>query len=151
MLCTGWSRGNTCFSYKNNFVYFKHKKVLITQKRRYCNAFLKKVPNYVRKIMSVRRRSSCRTHIRSLSSKSCSNIFCSSAAIYWWTASLSSSIVCGLFVFLPDTYSEPLLKVLLQHILQQCCDLLMNGKFELFNRVWSVRVHSRLEVSPQIR
>ena len=40
------------FSYKNNFVYFQHKKVLITQKRRYFNAFLKYVPNYVRKIMS---------------------------------------------------------------------------------------------------
>jgi len=26
---TGWSRGNTCFSYKNNFVYFEHEKVLI--------------------------------------------------------------------------------------------------------------------------
>jgi len=24
--CTGWSRGNACFSYKNNFVYFQHKK-----------------------------------------------------------------------------------------------------------------------------
>jgi len=36
------------------------------------------MPNYVRKIMSVRWRPSCRTHIRSLSSKSCiarSNIF----------------------------------------------------------------------------
>jgi hypothetical protein len=29
---TGWSRGNAFFSYKNNFVYFQHKKVLITQK-----------------------------------------------------------------------------------------------------------------------
>jgi hypothetical protein len=37
---TGWSRGNACFSYKNNFVYFQHKKVLITQKRKYFNAFL---------------------------------------------------------------------------------------------------------------
>ena len=50
---TYWSRGKTCFSYKNNFVYFQHK-VLITQKRRYFNAFLKYVPNYVRKIISVR-------------------------------------------------------------------------------------------------
>ena len=33
--------------------------------------FLTYVPNYVRKIMSVRRRPSCRTHIRSLFSKSC--------------------------------------------------------------------------------
>jgi hypothetical protein len=43
----GWSRGNACFSYENNFVYFQHKKVLITQKRRYFNAFLKYVQNYV--------------------------------------------------------------------------------------------------------
>ena len=68
--CTGWSRRNAWFSYKNNFVYFQHKKVLITQKRRYFNAFLKYVPNYVRK-MSVRWRPSYRTNIRSLSSKSC--------------------------------------------------------------------------------
>ena len=83
---TGWSRGNTCFSYKNNFVYFQHKKVSITQKRRYFNAFLKYVPNYIRKIMSVKW-PSCRTHIRSHSSKSCitrSNIFCGTVAISWW-------------------------------------------------------------------
>ena len=49
---TGWSRGNACFSYKNKFVYFQHKKVPITQKRRYFNAFLKYVPNYIWKIMS---------------------------------------------------------------------------------------------------
>jgi hypothetical protein len=30
---TGWSRGNACFSYKNNFVYFQHKKVKITHKK----------------------------------------------------------------------------------------------------------------------
>jgi len=35
---TEWSRGNECFSYKNNFVYFQHKKVLITQKRRQFNS-----------------------------------------------------------------------------------------------------------------
>ena len=54
--------------------------------------------------------------------------------------------------FLPDAHSEPLLKVLhhtLQHFLQQSCDFLTNGKFQLFNRAWSVHVHSRLEVSPQ--
>ena len=37
--------------------------------------------------------------------------------------------------FLPDTHSEPLLKVLhrtLQHFLQQSCDFLMNGKFQFF-------------------
>ena len=76
--CTGWSRRNSCFSYKNNFVYFQHKKVVITQKRRYFNAFLKYVQNYLLKIMSVRWRPSRRTHIRSLSSKSCiarSNFF----------------------------------------------------------------------------
>jgi len=47
------SRGKACLSYKNNFVYFQHKKVLITQKRRYFNAFLKYIPNYIWK-MSVR-------------------------------------------------------------------------------------------------
>jgi len=51
---TGWSRRNARFSYKNNFVHFQHKKVLITQKGRYFNAFLKYVPNYIQKIMSVR-------------------------------------------------------------------------------------------------
>jgi len=29
---TEWGRQNACFSYKNNFVYFQHKKVSITQK-----------------------------------------------------------------------------------------------------------------------
>jgi len=33
----------TRFSYKNNFVHFQHKKVLITQNRRYFNAFLNNV------------------------------------------------------------------------------------------------------------
>jgi len=54
--------------------------------------------------------------------------------------------------FLPDTHSEPLLKVLhrtVQHFLRQSCDFLMNGKLQLFDRAWSVCVHSRLEVSPQ--
>jgi len=54
--------------------------------------------------------------------------------------------------FLLDTHSEPLLKVLhrmFQHLLQKSCDFLTNGKFQLFDRAWSVRVHSRLEVSPQ--
>ena len=54
--------------------------------------------------------------------------------------------------FLLDTHSEPLLKVLhrtLQHFLWQSCNFLTNGKFQLFDRAWSVRVHSRLEVSPQ--
>jgi predicted ATP-grasp superfamily ATP-dependent carboligase len=37
---TGWSRGNACFSHKNNFVGFQDKTFLITQKRRYFNAFL---------------------------------------------------------------------------------------------------------------
>ena len=56
--------------------------------------------------------------------------------------------------FLPDTHSEPLLKVLhrtLHHFLRPCCDFLTNGKFELFDGAWSDRVHSRLEVSPQIQ
>ena len=51
--------------------------------------------------------------------------------------------------FLLDTHSEPLLKVLhhmLQHFLQHSCDFLTNGKFQLFGRAWSVRVHSTLEV-----
>jgi hypothetical protein len=39
MLCTGWSRGNACFSHKNTFVDFEDKMFLITQKRRYFNAF----------------------------------------------------------------------------------------------------------------
>ena len=53
--------------------------------------------------------------------------------------------------FLPDRQSKPLLKVLhrtLQHFLRQSCDFLTNGKFQLFDRTWSVRIHSRLEVSP---
>jgi hypothetical protein len=37
---TGWSTGNACFSHKNNFVDFEDKTFLITQKRRYLNAFL---------------------------------------------------------------------------------------------------------------
>jgi hypothetical protein len=53
ILCIGWSRGNACFSYKNNFVYFQHKKILITQKEGIL-MHLKYVPNNVRKIMSVR-------------------------------------------------------------------------------------------------
>ena len=104
-LYTGWNSGNARFSYKNNFVYFQHKKVLITQKSRYFNAFLKYVQTYVRKIMSVRWRLSCRTHIRSLFSKSCiarSNIFCGRAAISWRMESFSSSIVRGLFVYTLD-------------------------------------------------
>ena len=55
--------------------------------------------------MSVRRRPSCRTHIRSLSSKSCiarSNIFCGRVAISWRMESFSSSIVRGLFVYTLD-------------------------------------------------
>jgi hypothetical protein len=52
ILTTGWSRGNACFSYNNNFVYFQRKKVLIALKRRYFNAFLKYVPKYTQKIMS---------------------------------------------------------------------------------------------------
>jgi hypothetical protein len=71
-------------------------------KRRYFNAFLKYVPNYVRKIMSVRWRPSCQTHIRSLSSKSCfarSNIFCGTAAISWRMEGFSASIVRCLFVY----------------------------------------------------
>jgi hypothetical protein len=99
--CTGWSRGYACFSYKNNFVYFEHKKVLITQKRTYFNIFLKYIPNYIRKVISVRWRPSCQTHIRSHSSKSCitrSNISCGRAAIYWRMESFRSSIVGGLFV-----------------------------------------------------
>jgi len=54
--------------------------------------------------------------------------------------------------FLPDTHSKLVLKVLhrtLQHSLQQSCDFLTNGKFQLFDRAWSVRIHSRLEVTPQ--
>jgi hypothetical protein len=39
MGCIGWSRGNACFSHKNNFVDFQDKIFLITQKRRYINAF----------------------------------------------------------------------------------------------------------------
>jgi len=88
-ISTGWSRGNACFSYKNNFVYFQHKQILITQKRTNFNAFLKYVPNYVRKIM------------------------------------------CQMMSFLPDTHSEPLLKVLhltLQHFLRHSYDFLTNGK-----------------------
>jgi hypothetical protein len=54
MLVQTGAEETNVFSYKNNFVYFQHKKVLITQKRRYFNALLKYVPNYVRKIMSVR-------------------------------------------------------------------------------------------------
>ena len=53
---------------------------------------------------------------------------------------------------LPDTHSEPLLKVLhrtLQQFLRQSCSFLTNGKFQLFDRAWSVHVHSWLEVSPQ--
>ena len=100
---TGWSRGNARFSYKNNFVYFQHKKVLITPKKRYFNAFLKYIPNYVWKIMSVRWRPSCRTHIQSLYSKSCvarSNIFfCGKAANFWRMENFSFSIVRGLFVY----------------------------------------------------
>jgi hypothetical protein len=52
---------------------------------------------------------------------------------------------------LTDGHSEPLLKILhrtLQHFLRQSCDFLTNGKFQLFDRAWSVCVHSRLEVSP---
>ena len=99
-----WTRGNACFSYKNNFVYFQHK-VLITQKRRYFNAFLKYVPNYVWKIISVIWRPSCRTYIRSLSSKSCiarSNISCGRAAISWRMESFRFSIVRGLIVYSLD-------------------------------------------------
>ena len=62
--------------------------------------------------------------------------------------------VSQMMSFLPDTHLEPLLKVLhrtLQHFLRQCCDFLTNGKFEPLDCAWSVRVHSRLEVSPQIR
>jgi len=54
--------------------------------------------------------------------------------------------------FLPNTHSEPLLKVLhrtLQHFLRQSCDFLTNENFHLFDCAWSNRVHSRLEVSPQ--
>jgi hypothetical protein len=29
---TGWSRGNACFSYKNNFVDFQDKTILINKK-----------------------------------------------------------------------------------------------------------------------
>jgi len=54
--------------------------------------------------------------------------------------------------FLQDTHSEPLLNVLhrmLQHFLQHSCDFLTNGKFQLFDRAWSVREYPTLEVSPQ--
>jgi len=54
--------------------------------------------------------------------------------------------------FLPNTHSEPLLKVLhrtLQHFLRQSCDFLTNGKFQIFDCSCSNRVHSRLGVSPQ--
>ena len=52
--------------------------------------------------MSVTWCPSCWTHIRSLSSKSCitcSNIFCSTAAISWRMESFSSLVVRGLFVY----------------------------------------------------
>jgi len=56
--------------------------------------------------------------------------------------------------FFSDTQSQPLIKVLLrklQHFLRHSCDSLGNGKFQLFDRAWSVRVHSTLEVYPQKR
>jgi len=52
--------------------------------------------------MSVRWHPSCRTHIRSLSSKSCiarSKIFHGTAAISWQMESFSSLIMCGLFMY----------------------------------------------------
>jgi hypothetical protein len=67
---------------------FNIKKVLITQKRRYCNACLRTEDN-----------------------------------------------VSQMTSFLPDAHSEPLLRALhrtLQHFLQQICDFLTNGKFQLF-------------------
>jgi hypothetical protein len=54
--------------------------------------------------------------------------------------------------FLLDTHLEPLLKILhriLQHVFQHSCNFLTNGKFQLLDCSWSVRVHSCLEVSPQ--
>jgi hypothetical protein len=51
--------------------------------------------------------------------------------------------------FLLDTHLEPLLKILhriLQHAFRHSCDFLTNGKFQLLDRSWSVRVHSCLEV-----
>ena len=55
----------------------------------------------------------------------------------YYTASklLTESNVSQMMSFLPDTHSEPLLKVLhrtLQHFLWQGCDFLTNGKFQLF-------------------
>jgi hypothetical protein len=51
-----------------------------------------------------------------------------------------------------DTHLEPLLKILhriLQHVFWHSWDFMMNGKFQLLDHSWSVRVHSCLEVSPQ--
>ena len=53
--------------------------------------------------------------------------------------------------FLPETHSEHLLKVLhrtLQHFFAAVLRFLDEW---LFDRAWSVRVLSRLEVTPQIR
>ena len=50
---------------------------------------------------------------------------------------LTENNVSQMTSFLPDTHSEPLLKVLhrtLQHFLRQSCDFLTNGKFQLFVR-----------------
>jgi hypothetical protein len=49
-----------------------------------------------------------------------------------------------------DTHFEPLkiLHRILQHVFRHSCDFLMNGKFQLLDRSWSVRVHSCIEVSP---
>jgi hypothetical protein len=38
-----WSKGNACFSHKNNFVGFQDKTFLITRKRRYFSVFLTEI------------------------------------------------------------------------------------------------------------
>jgi len=60
---------------------------------------------------------------------------------FWSMYQTRTENVSQMTSFLPDTHSEPLLKVLHrmhQHFLWQCCNFLTNDKFELFDHAWSV-------------
>ena len=92
---TGWRKKNACFSNNCNFVYFQYKKIMLTSKQPVINAVL---ITQLRKIISERWRPSCRTHIRSLSSKFCitfTNISCGTVAISSRMETFRSSTVRG--------------------------------------------------------
>jgi len=79
---TVWRKKNACFSNNCNFVYFQYKRPLLTPKQPVIKAVLITYIDY--SIISERWRPSCRTHIRSLSSKFCitfTSISCGTIAI----------------------------------------------------------------------